>query len=99
MSPTVPPVVEPGKTVVPSTSPVDGTPIAVTAEGLTKVSGFTILTPEGQVVFTMGVNENGVDFPASHLAEHMATATQVRVWFRAEGDVLVAYRLEDAPAP
>lgn len=89
----------PQPVLVPVTSPVDGMPIAVSAEGLTRVNGFTILTPAGQVVFTVGVLENGAVFPPAHIAEHMATATPIRVWFREEGGARVAYRLEDAPAP
>ena len=36
--------------------------------------------------------ENGAEFPPGHLAEHQATASPVRVWYRTEGGVLVAIR-------
>jgi hypothetical protein len=42
--------------------------------------------------------ENPLDFPAAHLAEHVASSEPVRVYFRVEGSALVVYRLEDASA-
>ena len=81
------------------TSPVDGQVIRLDTEGLTKVRGFTLRTDAGQeLAFTIGVLENGATFPPSHLAEHMATGTPVRVDFRMEDGVPVVYRVEDAPA-
>lgn len=82
------------------TSPVDGLLIKLDSEGLTKVTGFRLRTADGvEVPFRMGVLENGVEFPPGHLAEHMATTTRVRVFFRDEGGEHVVYRLEDAPDP
>ena len=43
----------------------------------------------------MGVLENGDQFPPGHLAEHLAGATPVRVFFRDENGTPTAYRLED----
>ncbi|HYM84850.1 MAG TPA: hypothetical protein VEY67_11940 [Candidatus Dormibacteraeota bacterium] len=78
-------------------SPVVGVVTKVDSAGLDKVSGFTLRTQDGQVlVVAIGVLENGAQFPPGHLAEHLATAAPVRVWFRDEGARLVAYRIEDA---
>ena len=49
------------------------------------------------MTFKIGTLENGAEFPPGHLAEHLATSSPVRVYFRAEGPDLVVYRLEDAP--
>ena len=82
------------------TSPVDGRVIRIDAEALTKVKGFTLRTDAGaEIVFTIGVLENGTDFPPGHLAEHMATSSAVRVSFHEENGSRVVYRLEDAAAP
>jgi hypothetical protein len=81
-------------------SPVDGQVVKLDTEGLTKVRGFTLRTNAGQVLaFRLGVLDNGAQFPPSHLAEHMATGSPVRVTFRVEDGVPVVYRVEDAPAP
>lgn len=78
-------------------SPATGVVLRVTAEGLTQVKGFRLRTGEGQEIeLEIGTLENGVEFPPGHLAEHLASSTPVRVFFRAEGDRLVAYRIEDA---
>jgi hypothetical protein len=80
-------------------SPVVGVLLAVDARGLTDVKGFTVRTDDGrELAFEIGTLENGVDFPPGHLAEHLAGSTPVRVFFRADGDRLVVYRLEDASA-
>jgi hypothetical protein len=85
--------------VAPSgTTPIVGVIVGVEAQGLDKVTGFTLRTTDrGSLVFTLGQLENGSQFPPGHLVEHQATAQPVRVWYRTEGDVLVAIRLEDAP--
>ncbi|MEI7742326.1 MAG: hypothetical protein WCK58_01110 [Chloroflexota bacterium] len=81
-------------------SPIDGVLVAISAEGLAAVKGFTLRLNDGrEIVFKIGVLENGAQFPPGHLAEHMATSTPVRVSFRDEAAEHVAYRLEDAPAP
>jgi hypothetical protein len=80
----------------PLVSPVTGRLIAIDAEGLSKVTAFRLRTDDGrEVAFEIGVLENGAEFPPGHLAEHMANASPVRVFFRDEGGRLVVYRLED----
>ena len=80
-------------------SPIDGILTDIDSEGLTRVTGFRLRTNEGQeIAFKIGTLENGAEFPPGHLAEHLATSTPVRVYFREEGPDLVVYRLEDAPA-
>ena len=80
-------------------SPVDGVVIAVDSAGLSDVRGFTLRTSGGfAFTFRLGALENATEFPPGHLAEHQATSSPVRVWFRLEGGVRVAYRLEDASA-
>jgi outer membrane lipoprotein SlyB len=81
------------------TSPVEGVPIDIEAEGFTQVTAFTIRTDDGQQLrFVMGQLENATEFPPTHLAEHLAGSTRIIVFFRPEGGDQVAYRLEDAPA-
>ena len=81
-------------------SPVDGLLTRLDAEGLTKVLGFRLRTDGGtEIPFRLGVLENGAEVPPGHLAEHMATTSKVRVYFRDEGGEHVVYRLEDAPEP
>lgn len=76
---------------------VVGVIVGVQSEGLDRVSGFTLrTTDQGSIAFTIGDLENGVEFPPGHLVEHQATAQPIRVWYRTEGDVKVAIRLEDA---
>ena len=78
-------------------SPVVGVVLKVDSAGLDKVSGFTLRTDAGQTLpLSIGILENGAQFPPGHLAEHLATATPVRVWFRDESGKLIVYRIEDA---
>ena len=78
-------------------SPVTGVLLGVTAEGLADVKGFRLRTGDGQEIdFEIGTLENGVEFPPGHLAEHLASSSPVRVFFRPDGDCLVVYRIEDA---
>jgi len=87
-----------GTPVVDATSPIDGVLTDIDSEGLTQVTAFTIRTSDGRsITFKIGTLENGAQFPPGHLAEHLATSSPVRVYFRAEGPDLVVYRLEDAP--
>ena len=79
-------------------SPVDGVIVSVEAAGLGEVRGF-VLRPANSpfsLGFVLGALENSTDFPPSHLAEHQATSQPVRVFFRTDNGVHVAYRLEDA---
>lgn len=79
------------------TSPLEGQVVKVDSEGLTKVRGFVLRTDSGtEIAFAVGPLENAVEFPPSHLSEHMATGAPVRISFRQEGSSLVVYRIEDA---
>ena len=78
-------------------SPVTGILTGIESTGLTKVTGFSLRTADGrEVSFRIGILENGAQFPPGHLAEHLATSSPVRVFFRVDGGHLVVYRLEDA---
>jgi hypothetical protein len=78
-------------------SPVVGVVIKVDSAGLDKVSGFRLRTNDGQTLaLSIGVLENGAEFPPGHLAEHLATAQPVKVWFRDQDGALLVYRIEDA---
>lgn len=78
---------------------VDGVIVGVQAEGLDRVTGFTLRTIDsGTLMFMIGDLENGAEFPPGHLVEHQATAQPIRVWYRTEGGERVAIRLEDAPS-
>ncbi len=79
-------------------SPAVGVVLHVDSPGLGQVTDFTLLTGGREVLFTMGTLEDALDFPAAHLAEHVASSEPVRVYFRVVGPQLVVYRLEDASA-
>jgi hypothetical protein len=85
------------------TSPVEGVIIAIDSAGLADVRGFTLRVSGGFAFeFALGPLENPTAFPPGHLAEHQATSSPVRVFFRLDGGRRVVYRLEDAvpsPAP
>lgn len=90
----------PGATAAPAgTTPVVGVVVAVDSGGLTDVRSFTLRTTDGGrlLVFGLSAQENGVEFPPGHLAEHQLTGSPVRVWYRPGDDPLLAIRLEDAP--
>jgi len=81
----------------PGAEAVVGVIVGVDSAGLDQVNGFTLRTTDrGTLVFTIGDLENGAEFPPGHLVEHQATAQPVRVWYRTEGNEMVAVRLEDA---
>jgi hypothetical protein len=81
----------------PDAQQVVGVIVGVQATSLTDVQGFTLRTTDGDSVqFAIGSLENGSQFPPGHLVEHQSTAQPIRVWFRTEGGVKVAIRLEDA---
>jgi len=82
----------------PLVSPVEGVVLHVDSPGLGRVTDFTLLTGGRTVTFTVGTLEDPLDFPAAHLAEHVASSEPVLVYFRAEGSDLVVYRLADASA-
>lgn len=76
---------------------VVGVIVGVQSEGLDKVRGFALRTDDGaSIAFAIRSLENGLEFPPGHLVEHQATAQRIRVWYRTEGEVKVAIRLEDA---
>ncbi len=80
------------------TTAVVGVVVEVTATSLTAVCCFKLRTSDGTILaFDLSGLENGVAFPPGHLAEHQATASPVRVWYRGSPGSLVAIRLEDAP--
>jgi hypothetical protein len=88
---------EPSASDVPE-SPIAGTVTAVDSAGLSQVKGFTLHSVGGDdLTFVLGTLENGNEFPPGHLAEHMAAADPILVFFRPENGKLVVYRLEDAP--
>ena len=69
----------------------------VEATSLSDVCCFTLRTADGQSLrFELSALENGVQFPPGHLAEHQATATPIRVWWKPGLDARLAIRLEDA---
>ena len=87
-----------GPTPLPDAQAVTGVIVHVDSTGLDKVSGFTLRTATGgSLVFDLRALENGAQFAPGHLVEHQATAQPVRVWYRTEGGVQLAIRLEDAP--
>jgi hypothetical protein len=97
VTPDVTPAPSAASTLGVPASPVTGVLLGVTAEGLADVKGFRLRTGDGQEIdFEIGTLENGVEFPPGHLAEHLASSSPVRVFFRPDGDCLVVYRIEDA---
>jgi len=79
-------------------SPLAGIVTSVDSAGLSEVKGFTLRTVAGDdLTFVLGTLENGSEFPPGRLAEHMAAADPILVYFRPENGALVVYRLEDAP--
>jgi len=85
-----------------SDSPTDaqqvvGVIVAVDSAGLTNVRGFTLrANGDTDMPFVLDQLENGAEFPPGHLVEHQAAASPIRVWYRTEGGVNHAIRLEDA---
>ena len=84
--------------VAPMTGSVEGLVTAVDQAAVSKVNSFTLRTDAGEEVeFTVGtldLNDGG--FNASHLREHMATSTPIRVDFTVADGGKVAARLTDA---
>jgi hypothetical protein len=79
-------------------SPIVGLVTNIDSEGLDKVKGFTLRASNGEdLTFVLGTLENAAEFAPGHLAEHMAAADPVLVYFRLENGALVVYRLDDAP--
>lgn len=83
----------------PAAEQVVGVLTHIDSGGLDEVEAFTLRTGDGRTIdFTIGVLENGAEFPPSHLAEHLAGAEPIRVFYRREGSTNVAFRIEDASA-
>lgn len=84
----------------PDAPSVDGVVIGVDSAGIGNVSAFTLRTLDGQrLVFGLARLGNVLAFPPDHLAEHLATAQQIRVWYRtSDAGGLEALWLEDLPA-
>ena len=79
-------------------SPIVGLVTKIDSEGLDKVKGFTLRASNGQdLTFVLGNLDNAADFAPGHLAEHMAAADPVLVYFRVDNGALVVYHLDDAP--
>lgn len=75
-----------------------GVVVGVTAAGLGEVERFNVRLPDGTtIVLQMGTLENAAEFPPAHLAEHQASSSPIRAYYRigTSGDPEV-YRLEDA---
>lgn len=81
----------------PNAEQVVGVVVHVDSAGLTNVRGFSLRTDtDPNMVFVLDQLENGTEFPPGHLVEHQASSSLIRVWFRTEGGVNHAIRLEDA---
>jgi hypothetical protein len=80
-------------------SPVDGVVVGIDSAGLGQVRSFQLRVANegGTISLALGPLENATQFPPGHLAEHEATASPVRAYFRVSAGSLVVYRLEDAP--
>ena len=77
-----------------------GVIVAVDSAGLSNVNTFTLRQADGtNLKFELTKQENAVQFPPGHLQQHLATARLTQVWYRAEGGVLFAIQLADAPQP
>lgn len=88
----------PAATPPAGTSEVVGVIVAVDSQGLGDVRGFTLRRSGGEeLTFGLSALENGTQFPPGHLAEHLADAVPVRVWYRESGGERLALWLEDAP--
>lgn len=89
----------PPASAAPPASPVDGVVVAVDSAGLGQVRGFTLRASGSGLDFDfrLGLLENATAFSPSHLSEHMATSEPIRVWYRLEDGMPVAFRVEDAP--
>ncbi len=81
----------------PGASQVVGVITRVESTSLDSVTAITVRTTGGDIVdFRIGALENRAELPPGHLALHQATGAPVRVWYRMDGDVRVAIRIEDA---
>lgn len=75
---------------------VVGIVTSIDSGGLADVRSFTLRARDGrELVFRVGVLENGTEFPPGHLAEHQTLVTPIRVWYRTADGERIAFRLED----
>lgn len=78
-------------------SPIAGIVTAVDAPASGQVQGFTLQAASGETLqFVLGSLDASSDFQADGLADHMASAAQIFVYFREENGQLVVYQLMDA---
>ena len=79
-------------------SPVEGIVRSVDSAGLGDVRGFVLLTTDGDSLeFTLGRLDDPTAFTPAHLAEHQASSSPIRVYFRQDdAGEYVVYHLEDA---
>ena len=76
-----------------------GVIVAVDSAGLGDVRGVTVRATDGTLAsFSLEQLQNATEFPPGHLIEHQATSERVRVFYRRDGEALVAFRIVDAPA-
>ena len=81
----------------PGASQVVGVITHLESTSLDTVTAITVRTTGGDIVdFAIGALENRAELPPGHLALHQATGAPVRVWYRMDGAVRVAIRIEDA---
>jgi hypothetical protein len=79
---------------------IRGVVVDVDTRSLNDVRAFTLRLGDktyGETFFEFQVGEleNADEFPPSHILEHQATAQPVTVYYRLEGDVRFAVRIED----
>ena len=83
--------------LAPRTSTATGVVVAVEAQVVGRVDGFTISLADGETRrFAMGSLENATQFPPTHLLEHVASAVPVVVSYRDVDGTPTAFRIEDA---
>ena len=75
---------------------IQGVVVDVDTRGLNDVRAFKLQLGDVVFDFQVGELENADEFPPSHLLAHQATAEPVVVYYRLEGHVRYAIRLEDA---
>jgi hypothetical protein len=83
----------------PGTERASGLVTAIDTLGLGRVQGFTLRTPDGEVlefVFEGGTDLSAGGWPPDHLQEHLAMAEGVAVEYRVVDGRRVAIRLGDA---
>lgn len=74
-----------------------GIVVSVASSSPAEISTFSLRTHEGEVLdFEVGtLQTGGQSFPAAHLREHQASASQIEVLYRIEDGRRIAVRLSD----